>query len=110
MHRNRQQTWLGRVTVLGVRALRTHEKPAVGLQSGHDFACGHAVRIISVTLCPVKSANSLTASIRYKNESRSWIYARVERDEMPYIRVGGLIRFVPSQLRDWTFAKDRTRG
>src|SRR5258706_13000337 len=24
--------------------------------------------------------------------SRSWIYARVERDEMPYIRVGGLIR------------------
>ncbi len=42
--------------------------------------------------------------------SRSWIYARVERDEMPYIRVGGLIRFVPSQLRDWAFAKDRTRG
>jgi len=42
--------------------------------------------------------------------SRSWIYTRVERDEMPYIRVGGLIRFVPSQLRDWAFAKDRTRG
>jgi excisionase family DNA binding protein len=42
--------------------------------------------------------------------SRSWIYARVERDEMPYIRVGGLIRFVPSRLRDWAFAKDRTRG
>ena len=42
--------------------------------------------------------------------SRSWIYARVERDEMPYIRVGGLIRFVPSQLRDWAFTKDRTRG
>jgi excisionase family DNA binding protein len=42
--------------------------------------------------------------------SRSWIYARVERDEMPYIRVGGLIRFVPSQLRDWTFAKDQGKG
>jgi excisionase family DNA binding protein len=42
--------------------------------------------------------------------SRSWIYARVERDEMPYIRVGGLIRFVPSQLRDWAFTKDRIRG
>ena len=42
--------------------------------------------------------------------SRSWIYARVERDEMPYIRVGGLIRFVPSQLRDWTFTKDPSKG
>ena len=42
--------------------------------------------------------------------SRSWIYARVERDEMPYIRVGALIRFVPSQLRDWAFTKDRIRG
>jgi excisionase family DNA binding protein len=39
--------------------------------------------------------------------SRSWIYARVERNEMPHIRVGGLIRFVPAQLRDWTFAKDQ---
>ena len=42
--------------------------------------------------------------------SRSWIYARVERDEMPYIRVGGLIRFVPSQLRDWTLTKDPSKG
>lgn len=42
--------------------------------------------------------------------SRSWIYARVERDEMPYIRVGGLIRFVPSQLRDWAFTNDRIKG
>ena len=42
--------------------------------------------------------------------SRSWIYARVERDEMPYLRVGGLIRFVPSHLRDWAFAKNRTEG
>jgi excisionase family DNA binding protein len=42
--------------------------------------------------------------------SRSWIYARVERDEMPYVRVGGLIRFVPSQLRDWAFTKDRIKG
>lgn len=42
--------------------------------------------------------------------SRSWIYARVERDKMPYIRVGGLIRFVPSQLRDWAFTKDRIKG
>ncbi|TMA17559.1 MAG: hypothetical protein E6J86_00220 [Deltaproteobacteria bacterium] len=32
------------MTVLRVRALRTHEKPAVGLQSGHDFACGHATK------------------------------------------------------------------
>ena len=42
--------------------------------------------------------------------SRSWIYARVERDEMPYLRVGGLMRFVPSQLRDWAFTKDPIKG
>ncbi|TMA17561.1 MAG: hypothetical protein E6J86_00230 [Deltaproteobacteria bacterium] len=34
----------------------------------------------------------------------------LEREKLPYIRVGGLIRFVPSQLRDWAFTKDRTRG
>jgi len=44
IHRNRHETRLGRVTVLRVRALRTHEKPAVGLQGGHDFACGHATK------------------------------------------------------------------
>ena len=46
----------------------------------------------------------------FLNVSRSWIYARVERNEMPHIRVGGLIRFVPSQLRDWTFAKDQGKS
>lgn len=39
--------------------------------------------------------------------SRSWIYARVERGDLPHVRVGGLIRFVPTQLRDWAFTTKR---
>ena len=35
--------------------------------------------------------------------SRSWVYARVESGDLPHVRVGGLIRFVPTQLRDWAF-------
>src|SRR5205823_12241065 len=62
VHRNRHQTWLRRMAVLCVRALRAHEKPAVDLQSRDDFPCGHAVAIISFTLCPVNALKSHTAS------------------------------------------------
>ena len=63
MHRDRHQTCPCRVAVLRVRALRAHEKPAVGLQGGHDFTCGHALQIIRFTLCRVKALNSSTLSI-----------------------------------------------
>jgi hypothetical protein len=60
---------------------------------GHDCRVAHRHISISFSLYRLKTRSS-----------------HVERDEMPYIRVGGLIRFVPSQLRDWTFAKDQGKG
>jgi excisionase family DNA binding protein len=31
--------------------------------------------------------------------SRSWVYARVERGDLPSLRVGGLLRFDPAEIR-----------
>jgi excisionase family DNA binding protein len=31
--------------------------------------------------------------------SRSWVYAKAERGELPSLRVGGLLRFDPSEVR-----------
>jgi excisionase family DNA binding protein len=31
--------------------------------------------------------------------SRSWVYAKAERGELPSLRVGGLLRFDPSEIR-----------
>src|SRR5207302_40253 len=64
VHRDRHQTCLRQVAVLRVRALRTHEKPAVGLQGRHRFACGHAPVIISFTLCPVNALAAADSSIQ----------------------------------------------
>jgi excisionase family DNA binding protein len=35
----------------------------------------------------------------YLKVSRSWVYHRAESGELPYVRVGGLIRFQPSAIR-----------
>ena len=31
--------------------------------------------------------------------SRSWVYQRVAAGDIPYVRVGGLVRFVPDAVR-----------
>ncbi len=33
--------------------------------------------------------------------SRSWVYMRAERNEIPFLRIGGLLRFQPSKIREW---------
>ncbi len=38
---------------------------------------------------------------RFLKTSRSWVYMRVERAEIPHLRVGGLIRFEPARIREW---------
>lgn len=38
---------------------------------------------------------------RFLKTSRSWVYMRVERAEIPHLRVGGLIRFEPARVREW---------
>ncbi|HVV52253.1 MAG TPA: helix-turn-helix domain-containing protein [Polyangia bacterium] len=36
---------------------------------------------------------------RYLKVSRSWVYQKVEEGMLPYLRVGGLIRFDPETVR-----------
>jgi excisionase family DNA binding protein len=36
---------------------------------------------------------------RYLKVSRSWVYQRAEAGRLPYVRVGGLLRFDPESIR-----------
>jgi excisionase family DNA binding protein len=42
---------------------------------------------------------SATDVARYLKVSRSWVYHRAEAGLLPYLRVGGLLRFDPSAIR-----------
>ncbi len=37
--------------------------------------------------------------------SRSWLYHRTEAGELPYRKIGALLRFVPAELRAWVDAQ-----
>jgi excisionase family DNA binding protein len=37
---------------------------------------------------------------RFLKTSRSWVYMRVERAEIPHVRIGGLIRFESARIRE----------
>jgi predicted DNA-binding transcriptional regulator AlpA len=41
---------------------------------------------------------------RFLQVSRSWVYARCEAGLLPCLRVGGLVRFVPQQIREFASA------
>jgi len=41
---------------------------------------------------------------RYLKVSRSWVYQRAEAGLLPYLKVGGLVRFVPDRIREFTLA------
>lgn len=43
---------------------------------------------------------------KYVGASRSWVYLRAQRGEIPHIRKYGLLRFDPDVIRSW--AKDDT--
>lgn len=36
---------------------------------------------------------------QYLKVSRSWVYHRAESGELPYVRIGALLRFQPSAIR-----------
>lgn len=42
---------------------------------------------------------TVAAAADYLNVSVSWVYRAVERGELPHMKLGGLIRFVPRDLR-----------
>lgn len=45
---------------------------------------------------------------RYLKVSRSWVYQKAEAGLLPYLKVGGLVRFVPERIRE--FALGSTAG
>jgi excisionase family DNA binding protein len=47
---------------------------------------------------PLWDANDVAA---YLKVSRSWVYHRSESGELPCLRVGGLVRFEPEQVREY---------
>jgi excisionase family DNA binding protein len=38
---------------------------------------------------------------RYLKVSRSWVYQKAEAGLLPYLKVGGLVRFVPERIREF---------
>ena len=36
---------------------------------------------------------------QYLRVSRSWVYHRAESGELPYVRIGALLRFQPNEIR-----------
>ncbi len=38
---------------------------------------------------------------RYLKVSRSWVYQKAEAGLLPYLKVGGLVRFVPERVREF---------
>jgi excisionase family DNA binding protein len=47
---------------------------------------------------------------RYLKVSRSWVYQKAEAGLLPYLKVGGLVRFVPEQVREFVLGSTGERG
>jgi len=41
---------------------------------------------------------------RYLKVSRSWVHQKAEAGLLPYLKVGGLVRFVPGRVREFALA------
>ncbi len=47
---------------------------------------------------------------RYLGVSRSWIYQKAEAGLLPYLRIGGLLRFDRAAIRAWARGETRANG
>lgn len=47
---------------------------------------------------------------RYLKVSRSWVYQKAEAGLLPYLKVGGLVRFVPERIREFARASEGGPG
>jgi excisionase family DNA binding protein len=47
---------------------------------------------------------------RYLKVSRSWVYQKAEAGLLPYLKVGGLVRFVPKRIREFAHASEGGPG
>jgi excisionase family DNA binding protein len=53
---------------------------------------------------PVEALWDANDVARYLKVSRSWVYQRAEAGLLPYVRVGGLLRFDPESIRAFVLA------
>lgn len=42
---------------------------------------------------------------KYLKVSRSWVYEKAEKEILPALHVGGLLRFDPAAIRQWLMGK-----
>ncbi len=42
---------------------------------------------------------TVAQTAKYLQVSTSWVYRAVERGELPHLKLGGLVRFVPRDIR-----------
>ncbi len=47
---------------------------------------------------------------RYLKVSRSWVYQKAEAGLLPYLKVGGLVRFVPERIRAFALGSSGDPG
>ena len=47
---------------------------------------------------------------RYLKVSRSWVYRAAEAGNLPHLRVGALLRFVPENIRAFARGEQPTEG
>jgi excisionase family DNA binding protein len=43
--------------------------------------------------------------MKYLQVSRSWVYQRIQSNELNFARVGGLLRIEPQQVRDFALGR-----
>ncbi len=47
---------------------------------------------------------------RYLKVSRSWVYQKAEAGLLPYLKVRGLVRFVPGRIREFAHVSEGGPG
>src|SRR5690348_11759819 len=77
-----------------------------GARSGSMDAMKHVVTMLTESSAgesiAVLDEDTLWTAVdvaRYLKVSRSWVYHRAEAGLLPYLRVGGLLRFEPEAIR-----------
>jgi excisionase family DNA binding protein len=92
----------------------------VGTEELEDLVAAHVEIIVASPALRALGARALGRALietlwdardvaRYLKVSRSWVYQKAEAGLLPYLKVGGLVRFVPERMRAFALASDGGR-
>lgn len=62
----------------------------------------------AIDTMPIESLWTVKHVQTYLNIARSCVYDRVNSGDLPHLRVGNHLRFVPEQIRRWVLEKTKT--